>query len=49
MGFFNSSYGPCLFSQKDSDSSVLIIGVYVDDVILVRDGEEVNWFIDKFI
>ena len=48
MGFTNSSNDPCLFCRRDSDGSVLIVGVYVDDIILAHNGKKLSWYIDKF-
>ena len=48
MGFSNSSNDPCLFLRRDSDGSVLIVGVYVDDIILAHNGKRLKWFVDKF-
>lgn len=39
---------PCLFSRRDSDGSVLIVCVYVDDIVLAHSGERFIWFDDKF-
>ena len=48
MGFSNSSNDPCLFSRRDSDDSVLIVGVYVDDIIVAHNNKKLKWFVDKF-
>lgn len=48
MSSFNSSNNPCLFSRRDSDGSVLIVGVYVEDIILAHIGNILRWFVDKF-
>ena len=48
MGFKRLSYDPCLFI-KHKDSHVMIVGVYVDDVVLAHDSPELlSWFTHKF-
>ena len=34
MGFVNSTHDPCLFSRR-VDDSILVVGVYVDDIIVM--------------
>ena len=51
MGFTNSSHDPCLFSKVDDDGKTMLVGVYVDDIILAHDASNprnLNWFIDEF-
>ena len=38
MGFTNSSHDPCLFSRHWDDGTVILVGVYVDDIILAHNG-----------
>ena len=48
MGFKRLTYDPCLFI-KHKDSHVMIVGVYVDDVVLAHDSPELlSWFTRKF-
>ena len=47
MGFTNSSHDPCLFSRRWEDGTVMILGVYVDDIVLAHNGK-LAWFIDEF-
>jgi hypothetical protein len=48
MNFTNSIHDPCLFSRRVSDS-VLIVGVYVDDIIVAHNGNKhLEWFRSKF-
>ena len=47
MGFTNSSHDPCLFSRRWDDGTVILVGVYVDDIIVAHNGK-LQWFIDKF-
>ena len=48
MGFTRLTYDPCLFI-KHKDEHVMIVGVYVDDVVLAHDSPELmSWFTRKF-
>ena len=48
MGFKRLTYDPCLFI-KHVDSRVMIVGVYVDDVVVCHDSPELlSWFTAKF-
>ena len=48
MNFTNSTHDPCLFSRRVSDS-VIVVGVYVDDIIVAHNGEaHLEWFRAKF-
>ena len=47
MGFTNSSHDPCLFSRHWDDGTVILVGVYVDDIILAHNGK-LDWFIKEF-
>ena len=48
MGFRQLSYDPCLFI-KHVDTHRMIVGVYVDDVIVAHDSPELlSWFERKF-
>lgn len=47
MEFIISSDDPCLFSRTDSDGSVIIVDVYVDDIIVAHDSINLSRFIDK--
>lgn len=48
MGFTNSTSDPCLFSKRGSDGSVMILGVYVDDIVLAHKNADLDWFIREF-
>ena len=48
MGFANSSHDPCLFSRRTPEGSVMLIGVYVDDIVLAHNERELKWFVDEF-
>jgi transposase InsO family protein len=48
MGFSNSPHDPCLFSRRTKDGSVMLIGVYVDDIVLAHNERELDWFIREF-
>ena len=48
MGFTNSTHDPCLFSRR-VDDSVLVVGVYVDDIIVSHNGtKHLEWFRNEF-
>ena len=47
MGFTNSSHDSCLFSRHWDDGTVILVGVYVDDIILAHNGK-LSWFINEF-
>jgi len=48
MGFNNSAHDPCLFSRRIGDS-ILIVGVYVDDIIVAHNGDKhLEWFRSEF-
>ena len=48
MNFTYSIHDPCLFPRRVSDS-VLIVGVYVDDIIVAHNGNaQLEWFTSKF-
>ena len=48
MGFKRLTYDPCLF-MKHVDGHVMIVGVYVDDVVLCHDKPELlSWFTREF-
>ena len=48
MGFSNSLADPCLYCKRDDKGGVMIIGVYVDDIILAHKGVDLNDFIKAF-
>lgn len=48
MGFSNSPHDPCLFCKRDKVGNVLLLGVYVDDIILAHKGSKFQWFVDEF-
>ena len=49
MGFKRLTYDPCLF-MKHVDSHVMIVGVYVDDVIVCYDSPgQLSWFTREFM
>ena len=44
MGFVNSTHDPCLFSKRDG-KKIMLIGVYVDDIILAHNDDKLlTWF-----
>ena len=48
MNFTNSTHDPCLFSRR-VDGSIVIVGVYVDDIIVAHNGNaHLDWFKSKF-
>ena len=48
MGFTNSTHDPCLFCRR-VDDSVLVVGVYVDDIIVAHNGtKHLEWFTTQF-
>ena len=48
MGFSNSTHDPCLFSRR-VDDSILVVGVYVDDIIVSHNGaKHLEWFNQHF-
>jgi len=48
MGFTNSTHDLCLFSRRMNDS-VLVVGVYVDDIIVSHNGtKHLEWFRSEF-
>ena len=48
MGFHQLKYDPCIFMMKVRSHS-LVVGVYVDDVVLAHDSPELlRWFTEKF-
>ena len=50
MGFANSIHDPCLYSKTDNKSRKIIVGVYVDDIILAYNGDKevLTWFTKEF-
>ena len=45
MGFKNSAADPCLFSRRDPDNSVILVGIYVDDLIVACSNDrKLEWF-----
>ena len=48
MGFENCLVDPCLFIKRQKDGGVMVIGVYVDDIILAHKGVDLNDFIKTF-
>ena len=49
MGFTNSSHDPCLFSRRDDDGTIMLIGVYVDDIVLAHNSPgKLKQFVDDF-
>ena len=48
MKFTNSIHDPCLFSRR-VDDSIIIVGVYVDDIVVAHNGKaRLEWFRSKF-
>ena len=47
MGFTNSFSDPCLFTRRDADGSVLIVGCYVDDLIVCHNEKKLKWFTEE--
>ena len=48
LGFTNSTQDPCLFVKRGNCGGVLIIGVYVDDLIVAHNEKLIDWFTEKF-
>ena len=48
MGFTNSNNDPCLFSRRWDDGSVILIGIYVDDIVCAHKGSKFDWFKREF-
>ena len=48
MGFYRSTTDPCLFSRRHSDGSVILLGVYVDDIIVAHNRKNFEWFTKEF-
>ena len=48
MGFNNSNNDPCLFSRRWDDGSVILIGIYVDDIVCAHKGSKFDWFKHEF-
>ena len=48
MGFKNSIADPCMYVKRDDHGGVMIIGVYVDDIILAHKNVKLSEFIDVF-
>ena len=47
MGFTNSTHDPCLYSRTWDDGSKILVGVYVDDIVVAHNGK-LDWFVDNF-
>ena len=48
MSFTNSIHDPCLFVRRVSDG-ILVVGVYVDDIIVSHNGEKhLEWIRSEF-
>ena len=48
MGFTCSLTDPCLFAKRDAKGGVMLLGVYVDDIILAHKNSDLDWFIKEF-
>jgi len=49
MGFTRLNYDPCLFVKHDKGSHVMIVGVYVDDVVVAHNSPDLlSWFTREF-
>jgi hypothetical protein len=48
MGFINSVCDPCLHVKRDDRGGVMILGVYVDDIILAHKNIKLDDFIKGF-
>ena len=48
LGFIRSSSDPCIF-LLEKDKGILIIGIYVDDIILAHNRILFQWFCDIFL
>ena len=48
LGFENSLADPCLYRKRNDSGGVMIIGVYVDDIILAHKGVNLDDFIKAF-
>lgn len=48
MGCTNSIHDPCLFSRR-VDDGIIVVGVYVDDIIVAHNGSKhLEWFTKQF-
>ena len=48
LGFHRSEHDPCIFYYKSEKHGELILGIYVDDIILAHDHKGFDWFCSKF-
>ena len=48
MGFKRSTADPCLFSRRDECGSVILVGIYVDDIICAHNEKKFEWFKTEF-
>ena len=48
LGFYRSEHDPCIFYYKSEKHGELILGIYVDDIILAHDHKGFDWFCSKF-
>jgi len=48
LGFERSTTDPCIFKHKSPEHGWLIVGIYVDDIILAHDHKGFDWFKEKF-
>ena len=48
MGFKCSMTDPCLYVKRDGKGGVMLLGVYVDDIILAHKNSDLDWFIREF-
>jgi len=49
IGFTNSNHDPCLFSRRDDNGGIMLLGVYVDDIIFAHNDEKLlEWFKVEF-
>ena len=48
LGFERSTTDPCIFKHKSKEHGWLIVGIYVDDIILAHDHKGFEWFKTSF-
>ena len=48
MGFQRSTTDPCLFLHESEAHGILILGIYVDDIILAHNRKGFDWFTRVF-
>jgi hypothetical protein len=48
IGFYGSKSDPCLWTMWDGKvNHMIIIGIYVDNCLIIRKNESIDWLIDE--